>query len=65
MPLSRILGLLGATSGVSVGGRRGSLRVQRDLEAGGSYYGTCVGDPERAVAQINEAIRVDALGHYG
>jgi adenylate cyclase len=30
-----------------------------------SYYSTCVGDPERAVAQINEAIRVDPLGHYG
>jgi adenylate cyclase len=30
-----------------------------------SYYSSCVGDPERAVAQINEAIRVDPLGHYG
>jgi adenylate cyclase len=30
-----------------------------------SYYSTCVGEPERAVAQINEAIRVDPLGHYG
>lgn len=30
-----------------------------------SYYSTCVGDPERAVAQIDEAIRVDPLGHYG
>lgn len=30
-----------------------------------SYYSTCIGDSERAVAQINEAIRVDPLGHYG
>ncbi len=30
-----------------------------------SAYSMYVGDPERAVAQINEAIRVDPLGHYG
>jgi TolB-like protein/Tfp pilus assembly protein PilF len=30
-----------------------------------SGYSTYVGDPERAVALINEAIRVDPLGHYG
>ncbi len=30
-----------------------------------SYHSTCVGDPERAIAQINDAIRVDPLGHYG
>ncbi len=28
-------------------------------------YSMYVGDPERAVAQINEAIRIDPLGHYG
>jgi hypothetical protein len=30
-----------------------------------SGYSTYVGDPERAVTLINEAIRVDPLGHYG
>jgi adenylate cyclase len=30
-----------------------------------SYYSSCVGDPERAITQINDAIRVDPLGHYG
>ncbi len=30
-----------------------------------SAYSMYVGDLERAVAQINEAIRVDPLGHYG
>ncbi len=30
-----------------------------------AFYSMYVGDPERAVAQINEAIRIDPLGHYG
>ena len=30
-----------------------------------SYHFTCVGDPERAITYVNEAIRVDPLGHYG
>ena len=30
-----------------------------------AFYSTYVGDPERAIAQINETVRMDPLGHYG
>ncbi len=30
-----------------------------------AFYSMYVGDPERAITQINEAIRIDPLGHYG
>ena len=66
MPLSRILGASGGDVGGVVGGGRGSLPLQRKLEdCEGSYFSTCLGGPEGAVAQISEAIRVDPQGHCG